>query len=184
MYNDKRIGAGPDGGERWVYQQNMGKLPNQYSTVVTNSPISSKSTPSKYDTTIGGKVDPYFKATVDAAGAVYYPAAVLGSAIDFYEGDYTGAGLGLIPFVGKGGRTGRFFANAYTTARNAGVPHRIAYPMKKGLKAATIGAAAGANAYDAINDFNLKLPNNLNFLKPVLEGSENMYEEGGWLDEL
>jgi len=94
------------------------------------------------------------KLAVDAASVGFYPAAVLGSAMDAAEGNYISAALGLIPVVGKAGKHGKFWGKAYTKAINAGVPNAIAYPAKKYGKAFTQGSSIGTNIHDVYNDFN------------------------------
>lgn len=60
------------------------------------APIPSK----KEDTTSNDSVN-YAKLAIDIGGMFFYPLSLVGSAIDLYQGDYTGAVAGLVPF-GKG----------------------------------------------------------------------------------
>lgn len=109
------------------------------------------------------------KSAIDLAGLAFYPASIVGSILDASQGDYTGAAMGLVPFVGKAGKTGKFFRQAYTKAVNAGLPHKIAYPAKQLLKGTTVGAAAGVQGLDAYQD-------NPYGLVPK--------QDGGWIDEM
>jgi hypothetical protein len=136
------------------------------------------------------------KSAVDIAGLGFYPAAVAGSIMDVAEGDYSGAAMGLIPWLGKAGRHGKFWGQAYTKAINSGIPHKAAYPAKRFLKGLTAGTGSGLQAIDVYQDNPYGLIHKAYGGDPSLPNIEGHYpfggihtkththmKEGGWLDQ-
>lgn len=123
------------------------------------------------------------RSATDMAGIVFWPAAVASSALDAMEGDYSGATLGLVPWVGRAGRHGKLWGKAYTKAINAGVPHSVAHPAKHFLKGVTAGTAAGLQGLDTYNDNPYELFHKAYGGDPSLPAITSHYQKGGWLDE-
>lgn len=93
------------------------------------------------------------KLGVDAASLFgFYPANVAGSVMDLIEGDYSGAAMGLVPVVGRAGKHGKFWRDAYTKGINAGLPHKVIFPLKKYGKQATILGSNITQAADSYDD--------------------------------
>jgi hypothetical protein len=93
------------------------------------------------------------KLGVDAASLYgFYPANIAGSVMDLVEGDYSGAAMGLVPVVGRAGRHGKLWKDAYTKGINAGLPHKVIFPLKKYGKQATILGSNIAQAVDSYDD--------------------------------
>lgn len=90
--------------------------------------------------------DDFGKYVIDAAGTIFYPASLVGSAIDFYQGDNVGGVAGLIPF-GKGYK---FLKNAKTIAAGAGAS-KSAKKFTSGVNK-LMGAHVGTQVYDAKSD--------------------------------
>ena len=90
--------------------------------------------------------DDFGKYVIDAAGTIFYPASLVGSAIDFYQGDNVGGVAGLIPF-GKGYK---FLKNAKTIAAGAGTS-KLAKKFTSGVNK-LMGAHVGTQVYDAKSD--------------------------------
>jgi hypothetical protein len=86
--------------------------------------------------------DKAYKYAIDAAGTVFYPASLVGSAIDFYQGDNIGGVAGLIPF-GKGYK----FLKASKYAGKS----KMAQKANSGLNK-IMGAHVGTQVYDAKSD--------------------------------
>ena len=99
------------------------------------------------------------KSMIDAAGTGFYPAAVVGSALDALEGNYSNAAMGLIPFVGKAGKHGKLWGKAYTKGYNTLAPkigyanaHKILHPLKHLGKGISSGSSLGFQGVDTYND--------------------------------
>ena len=88
---------------------------------------------------------PLAQGVVDVAGLAYYPAAVLGSGIDVYKGNYGAAAAGLVPF----GRSLRTIKGLMNTAKTVGIN---ANKIAKTTKVLNTGVV-GANTYDLYDDF-------------------------------
>lgn len=82
------------------------------------------------------------KYGIDAAGTVFYPASLVGSAIDFYQGDNVGGIAGLIPF-GKGYK----FLKASKYAGKGKTARKANSSLNK-----IMGAHVGTQVYDAKSD--------------------------------
>lgn len=123
------------------------------------------------------------RSALDMAGIVFWPAAAGSSALDAAEENYSGAGLGLVPWVGRAGRHGKLWGKAYTKAINAGVPHSVAHPAKHFLKGITAGTAAGLQGLDTYNDNPYELFHKAYGGDPSLPAITGHYQKGGWLDE-
>jgi hypothetical protein len=105
--------------------------------------------------------DEAYKYAIDAAGTVFYPASLAGSAIDFYQGDNVGGVAGLIPF-GKGYK---FLKGLKTTARG-----RMAQKANSGVNK-LIGAHVTTQVLDAKSDL----------IDPLIKDKK---QNTGWLDNL
>lgn len=113
--------------------------------------------------------DDFGKYVIDAAGTIFYPASLVGSAIDFYQGDNVGGVAGLIPF-GKGYK---FLKNAKTIAAGAGAS-KSAKKFTSGVNK-LMGAHVGTQVYDAKSDLIDPLIKD----KKAKGGLIKKYEDGG-----
>jgi hypothetical protein len=113
--------------------------------------------------------DDFGKYVIDVAGTIFYPASLVGSAIDFYQGDNVGGVAGLIPF-GKGYK---FLKNAKTIAAGAGTS-KLAKKFTSGVNK-LMGAHVGTQVYDIKSDLIDPLIKD----KKAKGGLIKKYEDGG-----
>jgi hypothetical protein len=109
------------------------------------------------------------KFTTDVAGLLYPPAAIAGSAMDMYQGDKTGALLGLIPgtkdFLASKNMATKFATKAF----NLGIPNKVIQPSKKVIREAGKYIKGSAEVVDAKDDIG----------KPIVETLKSKYKQGG-----
>jgi len=90
-----------------------------------------------------------YEKALNYSGVAAYPASIVSSMVDAYDGNYGDAAIGLIPFIGKQARGSQLLRrNAYTGLVNSGVPHKLAKHVRPAIDYTTKALGLGAAGYD------------------------------------